>query len=111
MTTKGDYTGFELSVSLLRNAIYFSINPMPEKSHFSYKTWKNTCEFHLYCCHHVYKVNKWCFHHEGRVSTQIMVCEYFITKCKKFLACNRHLMGLWNFFFLSPWSKIITLRN
>ena len=48
---------------------------------------KNTCEFHLYCWDHVCKVNEWClldcFHLKFRVSTQIMLHNYYITKCKK----------------------------
>ena len=73
------WSGFELSIFWLQNAIYFSIIV--------------TCEFHLYCWDHVCKVNEWClvdcFHCNFRVSIQIMVCYYCITKCKKFLACGK----------------------
>ena len=60
------------------------------------KTWKTTHEFHLYCSDYVFMINKLslvdCFHHKFRVSTQIMVHNYFITKCKKFSFFNRLLM-------------------
>ena len=53
---------------------------------------------HLYCWDHVSKVNDLClvdcFHREFRVSTQIMVHDYCIVKCKKFSACGRFLMAL-----------------
>ena len=62
------------------------------------KTWKNTREFHLSCWDHVGTVNKWClvdcFHCKLRVSTQIMVSDYCIVKCKKFSTCGRLLMAL-----------------
>ena len=52
------------------------------------KTRKSTRDFHLYCCDHVCKVNKWCladcFHREFRVSTQMMVRDYCIAICKTF---------------------------
>ena len=47
-----------------------------------------TCEFHIFCWDHFYKLNEWylvdCFHPEYRVSSQIMVCSYCIAKCKNF---------------------------
>ena len=49
---------------------------------------KNTCEFHLDYWDHVCNVNERClvncFHHEFRVSTQIVVPDFCITKCKVF---------------------------
>ena len=48
---------------------------------------KNTCEFHLYCWDHVCKVNEWClgdcFHVEFRASSQALLHNYCIRKCKK----------------------------
>ena len=65
--------------------------------------YKKTCEFHLYCLDHVCKVNEWhlvyCFYGKFRVSTQIMVHDYCITKSKMFFACTRLLMPLWAVFF------------
>ena len=108
---------FELSVSQSRNAIYFSTIAMPKKSHFNIfaiqnfaQNTKKMSEFHLYCWDHVCKVNEWClvdcFHHELRVSTQIMVRNYCITKCKKFSSCGGFLMVLGAIFSRS---KIFTL--
>ena len=83
---------FELSVSQSRNAVNFSIIAMPKRSNFTHnktlcKTLKNTREFHLYCWDHVCKVNELClvdfFHGEFRISTQIMVRDYCVAKCKK----------------------------
>ena len=55
-------------------------------------------EFHLFCWDYVCKINEWflvdCFHCEFRMSTQIIVCDYCITKCKKFSACGSLLMAL-----------------
>ena len=96
-------TGFDLRVSQLENVIYFSIIVIPEKSHCtifvihtSCKTWKSTCEFHLYCWDHVFKVNEWCFvdcfHHKFRIFYQMMVHNYFLAKCKQFSAYHRLLM-------------------
>ena len=66
------------------------------------KTQKNICEFHLYSWDHVCKVNKrfsvYCFHHEFKVSTQ-MVHDYCIAEWKKFSACGRHLVALMGIFF------------
>ena len=59
-----------------------------------YKTAKHekTREFHLYCWDHVCKVNEWClvdvFLRKFRVSTEIVVRDYCIVKCKNVL---------WNF--------------
>ena len=76
------------------NAIYFSIIAVPKKSLFTIFAIKNcakhekTREFHLYCWDHVCEVNEWClvdcFHCEFRVSTQMMVRDYCIAKCKNF---------------------------
>ena len=56
-----------------------------------------------YCWDHVCKLNEWCivncFHCKFRVSTQIMVCDYCITKCKKFSACGWLLMTFRAIFF------------
>ena len=56
------------------------------------KTRQNTREFHLYCWDHICKVNEWFsvdgFNPDFRVSTQIMVCNHCITKCKMFPACG-----------------------
>ena len=53
-TTNITRTGFELSVSLSRNAIYFCIIAIP-KVFSRYETLCKTkkCEFHLYCWYHV----------------------------------------------------------
>ena len=43
------------------------------------KTWKNTCEFHLYCWDLVCKVNEcliYCFRCKLRVYTEIIVCDH-----------------------------------
>ena len=55
-TTEIIKTGFELSVSPSRNAIYFSIIAIPKKSCFTIfaiqnfvQNTKKTREFHLYC--------------------------------------------------------------
>ena len=41
---------------------------------------------------HISKVNEWClvdcFHHEFRLSIQIMVYDDFIAKCKRFFVCG-----------------------
>ena len=83
-----------------------SIFPLPQL--FSqYKTlckiWQNTYKFHLYCWDHVCKVNEWClvdyFHCKSRISTQIMVPNYCITKCKEFSTCSKLLMTLPAIFF------------
>lgn len=62
------------------------------------KTWKNTPEFHLHCWDHVCKVNELClvehFHRKFRISTQIMVHEYCIRKCKKCSVYYRLLITL-----------------
>ena len=62
------------------------------------ETRKNTCEFLLYCWDHVLKVNEWCFgdyfHREFSVSSQIMVCDYYIAKCKTFSACGELLIAI-----------------
>ena len=65
---------------------------MPKKFHVNIcaiqncKKRKNTREFHLYCWDHVCKVNEWClvdfFLRKFRVSTQIVVRDYCIVKCK-----------------------------
>ena len=64
---------------------------------------QKTCEFHLYYLDHVCKVNEWCsvdcFYHKFRVSTQIMVHDGCITKCKGFSTCCRLLMALQAIFF------------
>ena len=103
--------GFELSVSRLQNATYFSIIAMSKKSHFTIfaiqnfvQNKKKTREFHLYCWDgHVCKVNERylvdCLHHESRISTQIMVRDYCIVKCKKFSVCSRLLMALRSTYF------------
>ena len=94
---------FELSVSRLRNAIYFSIIAMP-KSHFIFfaiqnfvQNAKKPLEFQLFCWDHTCKDNDWClvdcFHCEFRISTQIMVHDYSITKCKTFSTCIMFLMA------------------
>ena len=64
LATFRQWAGVELSVSRSQNMIYFSIITMPEKSHFTIfaiqnfvQNMKNTCEFHLYCYNHVFKVN------------------------------------------------------
>ena len=63
---------------------------------------KSTCEFHLCCWDHVCKVNEWClvdcFYPEFRDSTQVMVHDYCIVKCKMFSICGRLLMALLSFF-------------
>ena len=55
-------------------------------------------------------VNEWClvdcFHREFRVSTQIMVRDYCIAKCKKFSFCGGLLMVLQAIFL---WFKIFAL--
>ena len=100
-----DISGLQLRVSRSQNVIYFSIIAMPKKSHFTIfakqsfvQNTKNTREFHLYCWDHVCKVNEWslvdCFHREFKVSTQIMVRDYCIAKCKRFSACDELLMAL-----------------
>ena len=109
-TTNITRTGFELSVSRSRNAIYFCIIAIPKKSHFTNFAIQNfvqntrTCEFHLYCWDHVCKVNEWClvdcFHREFRVSTQIKVCDYYTPKYKHFCACGGLLMVLQAIFFV-----------
>ena len=103
--------GFELSISRLQNATYFSIIAMSKKSHFTIfaiqnfvQNKKKTREFHLYCWDgHVCKVNERylvdCLHHESRISTQIMVRDYCIVKCKKFSVCSRLLMALRSTYF------------
>ena len=103
--------GFELSISRLQNATYFSIIAMSKKSHFTIfaiqnfvQNTKKTREFHLHCWDgHVCKVNEWylvdCLHHEFRVSTQIMVRDYCIIKYKKFSVCRRLLMALRSTYF------------
>ena len=60
-TTEITMTAFELSISPLQNAIYFSIIPIPKKSYSTIFTIKNivqntkkTCEYHLYCWDHLY---------------------------------------------------------
>ena len=89
--------GFELSVSRIQDAIYFSIIAMLKKSHFAIfvihkfvQNTKNALEFHFYCREYVCKVNEWCLvvclHREFRVSTQIMVRDYCIAKYKTFTA-------------------------
>ena len=83
---------------------------MPKKSHFTIfaiekfvQTTRNTCEFHSYCLRSCLG-SKWClvdvFHHKFWVSTQTMVRDYYIAKCKKSSACNGLLMDLWAIFFL-----------
>ena len=84
-----------------KEMIYFSIIVMPKKSHFTTSVinlcakHEKTCEFHSYCWDHVCQVNEWClvecFHHKFRVSTQIMVHNYCITKYKMFSTCDRPL--------------------
>ena len=68
------------------------------------------CELHLYCWDHVSQVNEWClvdcFHRKFRVSTQTMVCDYCIAKCKMFSACSVLLMALQAIFL---WFKIFSL--
>ena len=111
-------TVFQLRVLRLRNAIYFSIIAMPKKfylfslcyfrdtklcaNHEKTQNTKHT-KFHLYCWDHVCKVNEWClidcFHREFGISTQIMVRDYSITKCKKFSACGAISMALWAIVF------------
>ena len=95
---------FELSVSQSRNAIYFSIIAMP-KSHLTFfaiqnfvqNAKKKTPEFQLSCWNHTCKDNDWClvdcFHCEFRISTQIMVHDYSIAKCKTFSTCIMFLMA------------------
>ena len=84
-------TGFGLSISQSRNAIYFSHYRDSKQVSFLYfrdtklyAKYKKTCEFRLYCWDHVCWVNDWClidcFHREFRVSTQIMVRDYCIVK-------------------------------
>ena len=56
---------------------------------------EKTREFHLYCWN-VCKVSEWCladgFHWESRVSTQMMVRDYCILKCKTFSAASGGLL-------------------
>ena len=65
---------------------------------------------HENCWDHVCKVNEWCLvdclHCEFKVSSQIMVRDYCIAKCKRFSASGGLLMTLWVIFFLF---KIFTL--
>ena len=90
---------------------------MFELSVSRYKTWcktqKNTREFHLYCWDHVCKVNEWrlvdSFRREFRVSTQIMVRDYCIAKCKMFSTCDGLLMTLRAIFFAIQTTLIRTL--
>ena len=87
-------TGFELSVSRSRNAIYFCIIAIPKKSHFLIFAIQN-CAKHkknlwipfilLESC----LLGKWMvfsglLSSQIRVSTQIMLCNYCTAKCKVF---------------------------
>ena len=63
-------------------------------------TKKTTRKYHLYCWDHVFKENEWCLVDKLRVSTQIMVCNCCLTKCRKFSACGRLSMALWANFFV-----------
>ena len=83
---------------------------MPKKSHFTVFALRTLCtrhektrESHLYYWDHACKVNEWCFvdsfHHEFSVSTQIMVRDYCLAKCKRFSTCDGLLMALQAIFF------------
>ena len=84
--------GFELNVS--QNAIHYC-----DAKEFSFYYFRGT----KLCWDHVCNVNEWClvdcFHCKLRVSTQVMVHNYLIAKCKKFSACGVLLIALWVFYF------------
>ena len=63
---------------------------------------KNTCKYHLYCWDHVFKENEWCLvdYHKLRVSTQIMVRNCCLRKCRMFSACGRLSMAFGANFFV-----------
>ena len=71
---------------------------------------KKTPEFQLFCWNHTCKDNDWClvdcFHCEFRISTQIMVHDYSIAKCKTFSTCIMFLMA---FRVIFSWFKRFTL--
>ena len=96
---KGKETRFELSVSRPKNTIYLSIIGMPKKSHFTIFAIQNflqNTKKHTWIPFILLR-NEWClfdcFHHEFTVSTQLMVRDYCIAKCKKFSACGGVLMA------------------
>ena len=96
---KGKETRFELSVSRPKNTIYLSIIGMPKKSHFTIFAIQNflqNTKKHTWIPFILLR-NEWClfdcFHHEFKVSTQLMVRDYCIAKCKKFSACGGVLMA------------------
>lgn len=69
-----------------------------------------TNEFHLYCWYHICNINEfclvYCFHCKFRISSQIMVRDYCIWKCKWFFVYSRLLMPHLAIFL---WFKILTL--
>ena len=112
MTFSINVAGFELSMPKLCQIMWCQRNLILLFLQYKTlcKTQKNTCEFRIYCWDHVCKANEWylvdCFHHKFRVSTQVMVCDYCIMKCKKFSTCSRLLIAFWDIFL---WLKIFML--
>ena len=87
-------TGFELSVSRSRNAIYYSIIAIPKKSYFTILQYKTLCKTQQNtwiplillksCLLDKRMVFSWLLSSRIQVSTQIMIRDYCIAKCSTF---------------------------
>ena len=78
-------------IAIAKCDLFFHYRDAKETSFYYFRDTKicakheKTHEFHLYCWDHFCKVNYLihCFHREFRVSTEIMVRDYCMAKCKK----------------------------
>ena len=72
---------------------------MPKKSDFTISAIQNFVQNRKKYTRIPFMLLVDCFHREFKVSTQIMVHDYCIAKCKKSSTCGGLLMALWTIFF------------